>query len=321
METLKDFNRLKVNFRKSLVSEVLPEHFATNYPSLLTFIESYYDQLDSDGSYGGMINELRTIRDIEDTTLERLDLLFDEIALNVSQSQFTFPREAIRNFGNFFRVKGSEYSAHGFFRAFFNEEVEVIYPKHDLFIVGSSDVGPEQNKLLTDGSLYQYLSILIKAPLSIDRWEELYRRFVHPSGFYLGAQVVLEASPNFTITTDISEPDPDARALIVAGVATVTQQPAYGEVSDLYPLRIQSQLFGGLDSNYWRNDVYKFINNYGDPNVITMTYLQNYYKNLAEWSGFALTFDNANDGFGTGYMTYDNIVERFDQRQHQGIPV
>jgi len=320
METLKDFDRLKVNFRKSLVDEVLPEHFATNYPNLLTFIESYYDQLDSDGSYGGIINELRTIRDIEDTTLERLDLLFDEIALNVSQSQFTFPREAIRNFGNFFRVKGSQYSVEGFFRAFFNEKVEVIYPKRDLFIVGSSEIGPEQNKLLTDGALYQYLSVLIRAPLSLNRWGELYRRFVHPAGFYLGAQIVIEASPTFAISTDISETDPDVRSLVVSEIATVPQQVAQGEISDIAALRIQAQLFGGLDSEYFRNDVYETLSNY-DTNTITMAYLEEYYKDLHEYGGFALTFDNYNDSTGTGYMTFDNVVEKFDQRQHRAQPL
>src|SRR6056300_1354865 len=120
-ETKKDFNRLPVNLRTSLVQEVLPEYFQTDYPNLIQFLEGYYDYLDSDGQWGGIINELNTVRDFEDTELERLDFLLDEVGLGISSGQFTFPREVLRNMGNFFRVKGSEYSGFGFFRAFLEE--------------------------------------------------------------------------------------------------------------------------------------------------------------------------------------------------------
>ena len=55
-ETLKDFNRLSLNYRKSLVQEVLPEYFQTDYPDLITFLEGYYEYLDSDEQWGGIIN-------------------------------------------------------------------------------------------------------------------------------------------------------------------------------------------------------------------------------------------------------------------------
>ena len=47
-ETLKDYNRLAINFRKSLVQEVLPEYFQSSYPALIDFLEGYYEYLDSD---------------------------------------------------------------------------------------------------------------------------------------------------------------------------------------------------------------------------------------------------------------------------------
>ena len=75
-ETLKDYNRLAINYRKSLVQEVLPEYFQTDYPDLITFLEGYYEYLDSDAQWGGIINELLTVRDMEDTELDRLNFLF-----------------------------------------------------------------------------------------------------------------------------------------------------------------------------------------------------------------------------------------------------
>ena len=162
-QTLRHFDRHDVNVRKSLVDEVLPEHFRSDYPMLITFLDAYYEFLDSADNFGGIIEELQTIRDIEDTKLSYLDLLFDEIGLGISNGQFTTPREVIRNFGNFFRVKGSEYSIHGFFRAFFNETVEIFHPKESLFVVGESTVGTEDAKRIQDGRLYQVFSTLIKA--------------------------------------------------------------------------------------------------------------------------------------------------------------
>ena len=112
-ETLKHFERIDVNFRRSVIDEVLPEYFREDYPNLISFLEGYYEYLDSDQSFQGVINELITVRDAEDAELSRMDLLFHSLALGVSQGRFKFPREAIKNFGNFFRVKGSLYSGQG----------------------------------------------------------------------------------------------------------------------------------------------------------------------------------------------------------------
>ena len=103
-ETQKDYFRLAPNFKTSLVKQVLPEHFAEDYPALVSFLEGYYEFLDSDDNFGGAINELLTIRDVQDATLKNLDFVFDEIALGISSGQFLFPREALLNFGNFFRA-------------------------------------------------------------------------------------------------------------------------------------------------------------------------------------------------------------------------
>ena len=90
-ETQRDFLRIEPNFRKSLVKEVLPEYFQESYPNLIEFLDGYYEWLDSDENVGGAIQELRTVRDLQDTTLQRLDLVFNELALGISQTQFLFP--------------------------------------------------------------------------------------------------------------------------------------------------------------------------------------------------------------------------------------
>ena len=233
-ETLKDYNRLPVNLRKSAVQEVLPEYFQEDYPNLIAFLEGYYEYLDSDGQWGGIINEINTIRDYEDTELERLDFLLDEVGLGVSSRIFTFPREVVRNFGNFFRVKGSEYSGYGFFRSFFNEEdVEIIYPKKDLLYVGVDEIGTEFGKRIHDGKIYQIFSLLVSSPFPIHVWETLWRRYVHPSGYHLAAEVVILSNVPVGVTTEQSMPELDPRQK-VHSEATLVFGRIEGEVTGLY---------------------------------------------------------------------------------------
>ena len=195
-KTLIDYDRLEISFHKNLVKEVLPEYFTSDYPNLITFLESYYDFLDSGDNFGALINDLYTIRDIEAASLKQLDNMFREFAMGMSQSFFKNPREILRNFARFYRVKGTKYSSEGFFRGFFNEDVEVVYPKRDIFHLNDSahvlSAEEESTSVLQDGGAFQILSIMLKAPLSFETYKDLYKKFVHPAGFFLSSEVLMQ---------------------------------------------------------------------------------------------------------------------------------
>lgn len=332
-ETLKDFNRLPINFKKSLVQEVLPEYFQTDYPNLISFLEGYYDYLDSDLQWGGIIHELNTIRDFEDTSLARLEFLFDEVGLGISGGQFTFPREAIRNFGNFFRVKGSEYSGYGFWRGFFQEEnVEIKYPKEDLFRVGVSTTGVEDSWIIQDGKIYQIFSLLIRSPLPIKDWEQLWRKYVHPSGYHLAAEVVLIGIDEMTYSTaEAIYDDPNVKVHAAADPMFDGLQQL-GEVTGLYPdntnLGGYVQAGGtthrnGLSARYVlpgyytpeeldrdpareRLSVYKSPQNFGLST--TIRYLDSNYISIDNWAGFQLKFSDTYTKFSdSSYTTFDQV--------------
>ena len=340
-QTLREFGRIGTNVRKSLVDEVLPEHFRIDYPNLVTFLEAYYEHLDSADGFGGIIHELQTIRDIEDTKLEYLDFLFDEVALGVSQASFTVPREAIRNFGNFFRVKGSEYSIEGFFRAFFNEEIEIIKPKDRLLRVGMGTIGDEERYRIQDGALYQIFSTLIRSPIPLSNWEELYRRFVHPSGFYLGAEVVIEGLPQVTIGTAESVVDLRANITNIYQTASVGFE-AQGEVVGAIgpaPLSYAS-IYDGADSDqinpdallYMQNgyvqigyaskrggnhtqfklrDRYSLYRNINDYTGLTIADVKKYYSNLYEWAGFYQSMDDYADSSKASAIRFSSTLDDF----------
>lgn len=323
-ETLKDLNRLPVNLRKSVIQEVLPEYFQQDYPNLITFLEGYYDYLDSDAQWGGIINELQTIRDYEDTDLARLDFLFDEVGLGISGAVFKFPREVIRNFGNFFRVKGSEYSGYGFFRSFFNEEnVEILYPKNDILYVGSGAIGVEQSKKIHDGQIYQVFSLLVSSPFPIHVWETLWRKYVHPSGYHLAGEVVIVSDVPVNVTTEESMPILDPR-LKVVDAAFYTFGPIVGEVTGLYAdnnNQAGSYVFPGyVEPNYAlgeadADNALERLNVYSTPARFgldkTIRYTDTNYANVDRWAGFRLSMDDTLTKFSSS-----TSLTTFDQEFH-----
>jgi hypothetical protein len=220
MRTLTDLNRLPISMKRSMVREVLPEYFVSEYPNLITFLDEYYEFMDSGDEFGSLIQDLYTIRDVEDASLKNIDNMFKELALGISRTQFVTPRDVLRNFATFFRVKGTKYSAEHFFRAFFNEDIEIEYPKDNVFIVGQSEIGVESLKYIQDGDLYQFLSVLVKSPISFATWGNLYRKFVHPGGFYLGAEVQILDVGNSLLTAPLVKLDSDAGEITVETVIT-----------------------------------------------------------------------------------------------------
>lgn len=231
IKTLKDFNRLPINLHRSSIKEVLPEYFQSEYPNIILFLEYYYDYLDNNSNFGELIQDLYTCRDAEDNLLEQMDLMFREFGQGTGVKYFSNPREVIRNFAKFYRVKGSKYSAEGFFRAFFLTDAQIHYPKNDLFYLNDSvsEIGVDQQKVLQDGGVYQLLSHLVRTDVGIPAWGELYKKFVHPAGFHLAAEIVIQ-SPGKVFSTDAvavgSLLEPTEFNLDV-GIGTITQNFIY----------------------------------------------------------------------------------------------
>ena len=100
-KTLIDYDRLEISFHKNLVKEVLPEYFTSDYPNLITFLESYYDFLDSGDNFGALINDLYTIRDIEAASLKQLDVL----SHNLSNAKTTGYKKSISSFRDVYSQK------------------------------------------------------------------------------------------------------------------------------------------------------------------------------------------------------------------------
>jgi hypothetical protein len=219
-KTLEDFGRRDLSFSTSKVVEVLPEYFREDNANLVNLLDAYMDYMDSDGGVNDKFRNILKAKDIGSVSLDFLDFILDETGLGLNHDQFTDPRVVTRNFPDFYRYKGSLFSVKSFFRSIYGEEVEVSYPKDQLFIVGESHIGPESLKFIQNGKLYQVLSILIKSSQPISQWKDLYKQMVHPAGFFIGGEVLAEGEVNLSLSTMPTAVLDSDTGLIVEGEAT-----------------------------------------------------------------------------------------------------
>lgn len=211
-------SRSNVKLHTSQVDQLLPDFFDSEYPKLVKFLERYYDYTKEDDtvSYEAKIKELFDIRDITTTELDALDYLLREIGNGIDHT--IFPKEgqeerarlSSRLLANFYRKKGTQNSAEQFFKMFFNEDIEVSYPKNNIFYLndkpGNSLIGPESVKFITDNRRFQIFSILLKTGLSFSDYEGLYKKSVHPAGFYLAADVATKGTSSIDTTGEGTDP-------------------------------------------------------------------------------------------------------------------
>lgn len=268
--------RRNPHLRQSLVQEVLPDYFKSQYPNLITFLESYYKFQDSDGGFVDELNRLYENRDIDSASLDKIEYLFSEIGGNLSRERFISPREVLKNIGGFFRTKGSLYSAQAFFRVLYGEDVEIQYPKDYLIKLNSSKIGPEGDRL-QDGALWQVLSILVKTSNSFSDWGTLYKKFIHPAGFYLGSEILIVGEAELDLAA-FGYADSDSQLEIY--------DPIYSDTATMSLGSPQYEMLGtyydGLSDSDWTIYLERYISDYADQ---TVGAIDSDFNAIFHWAG------------------------------------
>lgn len=312
-QTLLDFNRRDINLTESRIRDVLPSYYLSEYPDLVKFLEYYYDFLDSDATHGfdNTIQNLYKLRDLRSTELSFLNQIFYEIGQGlVSADYFISPQLVSGLLANFYRIKGSLYSAEGFFRAFYLEQPEIIYPKNSLFIVGESLIGPESLKIIQDGALYQVLSVLVRSGIPISEWRDLYKAFVHPGGFYLGGEVVIESIGDLNLGLM-----PDVIADSDAGVSSIESITGFLNPTALTSVTLVYNDEGDADAEKERL-VTDSIDKY---TTLTVSQLNTIYNDIEDViDANSPTFDEDSD-ISIKAIKFSNTLETMDENMFDGF--
>ena len=201
-----DKRRRHLNLRQMQVDNVLPEHFGEYYPKFLTLLDKYYDWQGEHQSTE-LLSHLFATRDINETDLTLLSFIEDELLLGESYfegfGQTEAEKRAAANFSNIlFRSKGSKFAIEWFFRSFYGIDAEVVYTKENVFKASDVDsrLGPDSLRYLTNDELYQTFALLVRVGVPISKWKDIFKKFAHPAGMYLGGEVLLTSAVDIATT-------------------------------------------------------------------------------------------------------------------------
>ena len=292
-DTLRDDNRRELAFPTGRdVEKVLPDHFKTEYPKLVSFLKEYFHFEDSDGSPSRLVNDLFYARDINQVDESLLSYIEDELLLGQAYFEgFLDKRTAAKFSHNLYSTKGTKFSIQQFFRMFYGIDVEVDYPKKDVFTVGSSNIGADSIKFLTNNELYQTFAIRIISELSQKDWERPYKLFVHPAGMFVGSEVRLENTGLLGTSSPLSIVDSDAGSIDVVGFNTAL----FSQVNQFAP-----EVTGLLDSGGTTLRVIIDDNLISSLATVSLPDLEKQYRTMrAAELRTSPTFDLDSDGVGT----------------------
>mgnify|MGYP001183089127 CR=1 FL=1 len=300
--------RRSKNYQVRKVREALPEIFTSDFPKLVTFLEEYYNFLDSaDGAhaFGDTGKQLFAKKDIHEMPSNLLDKLVNELAGGLQTGEnFTDKRFALTRLAELARNSGSRFATEEFFRLFFQQVVDIQYPKKDLFLVGdsASTIGVDSVKFIQNYERYQLFSILIKIGIGTNVWQELYKKFMHPAGFYFEGEITF-----------------DGEALNTPLAPNVILDSAVGPIivseASLPITRQFTQLTTLLDSeggNVRVSDINKLVSDYQN---ISLDYLDNTYHTLRQViTPNSFTFDDSGgrDSDETATPDFSNTFETMD---------
>jgi|13_taG_2_1085334.scaffolds.fasta_scaffold23325_2 hypothetical protein len=272
--TILEKNRRQINLAHAQVKNILPEHFIDLYPNLVIFLEKYYEAQEGIYEIDLLRGGLFALRDLDEINLKFMDRLFYEYGNGAGSEYFQDPAFVGKVIAFLIQNKGNEYSGQLFFRTFFGVSPEIVYPKESILYTFSGNnediqqakIGIEDARFIQDGQKYQILSVLIRSGISFNQWERLYKRFVHPAGFFLSGELSTET------------------------VATLGTDRAFGLLNDLGPATITLEEnarfnFNGITEATGITDSgdFRFISDLNGLNKfldIPISYLDTTYKTI-----------------------------------------
>lgn len=216
-------NRIKERI-SDLISIQLPDHIVFNYPTFLSFIETYYKFLEQNQHAQEILQNARLYADIDYTIENLVDNFFNTYTLNVPKNILANKNLFVKLAKDLYRTKGSEESFRTFFRAFFNEEIEFFYPG-DVILKPSSGKWYTPRKLkvkqlsgdpfnlestIINGSNSGAVAIVDSIISYLDEQNTIYEIYLEPNSIngtflpgesILGKKLVNSVSNTFITTT------------------------------------------------------------------------------------------------------------------------
>jgi hypothetical protein len=156
------YNERTSNKESSAVDDLIPLQLRESAETLTALLEDYYTYLNTNDQVLNISKRILTEHDIDETSSDYLKKIQQEVAVSVPDSRVIDTVSLYKRIVNYYSVRGSEESVLVFFKLFFDEIVEVLYPKDfllkasdgdwiqddDIFNYGNTLAGSASNSLL-----------------------------------------------------------------------------------------------------------------------------------------------------------------------------
>jgi hypothetical protein len=138
------------NIESVRTKDLIPSSIQLSAKNLVTLLEYYYDYLNTAGLPTNEIASISSLKDIDAVSMKYIDQIEELIGKNVPSSQVLNRIELYKIIVKYYNTRGSEDSVHTFFKIFFNQIVEIVYPKERLFNLSGGGGAWSSVKLIED---------------------------------------------------------------------------------------------------------------------------------------------------------------------------
>lgn len=180
--------------------ELVPSQVRENSGTFISLVEEYYKFLNSSNA-SDTLSLISSNRNIDTVSADYLTSIAEEIAKSFPVRLNT--QDLYKKIVQYYRIKGTSDSIVVFFKIFFDEIVEVYYPKDDILRVSDGKwdstlnnwVGTDgfisADKYVQDSSFYQEFSYVIRTAADFTSWDLPFSKLAHPAGLKFFSEVVV----------------------------------------------------------------------------------------------------------------------------------
>lgn len=219
LNNLASDNSQTLSKSKINIYDTIPRHILADSENFITLLQDYYEFLNEKGMPIHTITNMVKNTDIDRADAEFIDNIMAETMVDLPFDPQANRKIFYKRVVDFYRTKGTIESFRIFFRVFYNDNIELFYPKDSTFTLGQNRWDAElripdfdengilvgytyggwvnnqgmlsTTQFLTDGRYYQPYSYVIKSSQNISKWQYVFNKVCHPAGFVFYGEIAI----------------------------------------------------------------------------------------------------------------------------------
>lgn len=214
----------------------IPEYIREENPKFVTFLQKYYEWLETNGNIYNELNKLSSITDIDSTDATYLDRIKEDLIPYFPQEILLDKAKFLKIVSSFYKSKGTQDSIKFLFRLLYNENIDLYYPKEQILKLSDGKwtlplalrVTPNDVNILNieqtviTGQTSKSTAIVEKAVESVDR--QLGIRYVE---LYVSNVSKLFETGEIITTHVTGHPDIPVSAKLIGSLSEIKINPLY----------------------------------------------------------------------------------------------